>query len=207
MPGFSVVVPVKRLELAKSRLAVPRRDLVALAMALDTVAAASRVPAVNRIVVVTDDARVRAAAARLGCVVLPDLPAAGLNAALTHGVAWARRQASADSVAALAADLPALRPAELAAALAATASAATAVVADHVGVGTTLYMVSEATEFEPKFGPGSLAAYVAAGTTALTLPLPGLRQDVDTIADLRVAASFGLGEFTAAAVQPDRMSG
>ena len=51
--------------------------------------------------------------------VLPDEPDAGLNPALAHGAAVATRRLPRDGVALLSADLPALRPAELDAALAA----------------------------------------------------------------------------------------
>ena len=55
--SWAVVVPVKRLELAKTRLSVRpelRREL-ALAMATDTVAACRHTDGVVDVVVVTDD--------------------------------------------------------------------------------------------------------------------------------------------------------
>src|SRR5436305_1628717 len=112
--GWTVLVPVKELERAKSRLrgalpGVPHRRLV-LALVLDTVEAALTAAAV---VVVTADETVAAAARDLGAKVLPDVPDAGLNAALAHGAA----AAGGGSLAALAGDLPALRGDDLAAVL------------------------------------------------------------------------------------------
>ena len=65
---WSVVIPVKVLARAKSRLAGlagPARSELALAMAADTVRAAAACPAVAAVVVVTDDP---AAASVLGAL-------------------------------------------------------------------------------------------------------------------------------------------
>ncbi|MFB8419075.1 2-phospho-L-lactate guanylyltransferase, partial [Streptomyces albidoflavus] len=87
-PSWSLVVPLKPLVLAKSRLAPAldgaARARLALAFAQDTVAAALACAAVRDVVVVTDDARAGAALAALGARVTEDTPAAGLNAALAH---------------------------------------------------------------------------------------------------------------------------
>jgi len=88
--GWTVLVPVKELALAKSRLrgalaAVPHEDLV-LALVLDTLAAALACPAVAEVVVVTADEAVAAAARGLGAKVLGDAPR-GLNPALAHAAA------------------------------------------------------------------------------------------------------------------------
>src|SRR6266545_4449134 len=118
---WSVVIPVKRLPLAKSRLydgTRPRevhREL-ALALALDTAAAALACPAVARVVAVTDDPRAAASLVSLGAVVVPDQPDQGLNPALAYGASRATALAPGDGVAVLSADLAALRPDELGAA-------------------------------------------------------------------------------------------
>ncbi|MFJ6953789.1 NTP transferase domain-containing protein, partial [Micromonospora aurantiaca (nom. illeg.)] len=113
-------MPVKRLGAAKSRLrgalpGVPHEEL-ALALAADTLRAVRACPAVAGVLVVTDDPRVAAAAGAAGARVAAD-PGGGLNAAFRHGAAVAGSRAA---VAGLTADLPALRPADLAAALRAT---------------------------------------------------------------------------------------
>src|SRR5204863_8377816 len=92
---WTVLVPMKDLGAAKSRLrgalpAVPHPDLV-LALVLDTLAAALACPAVAGVLVVSSDEAVAAAAREMGAKVVPDVPAAGVNAALAHGPAAARR--------------------------------------------------------------------------------------------------------------------
>jgi 2-phospho-L-lactate guanylyltransferase len=199
--SWSVLMPVKVLTQAKSRLAGlagPRRGELALAVACDTVRAVLRTARVARAVVITDDPVAAAALEELGAQVIPDEPRAGLNAALRHGAAVAARRWPAAGRAALSADLPALRPAELASALAAAASWPNAFVADAAGDGTTLYTAAPGAVFQPAFGLASRARHAAGGAAELGLTdIPGLRQDVDTPADLRGAAGLGLGPRTA----------
>jgi 2-phospho-L-lactate guanylyltransferase len=198
---WSIVVPAKRLAAAKTRLApltgaladdvgVGHAELV-LALLADTVAAARDSPAVARILVVTDDPRATAVVTGLGARTVPDEPDSGLNAALAHGA----RAASGGPVAALSSDLPALRADELTAALHAAAALPRAFVADAAGSGTTLLAVLEG-DLAPRFGPGSAAAHAAGGAVPLAGDWPGLRQDVDTPADLHAACWLGVGPRT-----------
>ena len=196
--SWGVVVPVKRLELAKTRLTPygeqARQDL-ALAFAADVVEAAR---GAAQVLVVTDDERAAARLSELGADVAPDDPDAGLNPALAHGAAVARRRFPREGVALLSADLPALRPAELDAALAAAAGYGVAFVADASGTGTTLLATAPGRPVEPRYGRASAAAHRAAGAIELTGGWPSLRTDVDTAADLRTAAELGLGPATSA---------
>jgi 2-phospho-L-lactate guanylyltransferase len=201
--SWSLVIPVKVLALAKSRLtglAGPRRAELALAMAADTVAAAAACAAVGSVIVVTDDDTAAAELSRLGALVLPDGPGDGLNPALAFGAAYSDERWPGRGRAGMAADLPALGPAELGRALAGAAEVPEAFVADAVGTGTTLYTAGPGAAFCPRFGPESRAAHLSAGAVELQLPgLDGLRRDVDTVADLRDAARIGLGPRTSAA--------
>jgi 2-phospho-L-lactate/phosphoenolpyruvate guanylyltransferase len=198
-----VVIPVKLLAQAKTRLtglaAEDRAELV-LAMAADTVVAAAAADPVERVVVVTDDPAVAAEARELGALVVSDEPAAGLNEALAFGARQAREQwpdGGLAGLAGLAADLPALQPGELSVALNAAAQAGRAFVPDAEGTGTTLYAAGPGQAFEPLFGGPSRARHRAAGLAELDLPgLLGLRRDVDTAAELRLAARIGLGPRT-----------
>jgi 2-phospho-L-lactate/phosphoenolpyruvate guanylyltransferase len=200
-PDWAVVVPVKRLAAAKTRLrnttttsAVPHDQLV-LAFAQDTVRAALACPLVSEALVVTDDPVATAALERLGARVVPDKPDAGLNAAVAYGAATLARPAR--WVAALTADLPALRPAELAAALRAAATAPRrGFVPDAAGTGTTLLVAPPLVALDPRFGPGSAASHLASGARRLDGPWPSLRRDVDTRDDLAEAARLGLGPAT-----------
>ena len=199
---WSLVIPVKVLARAKSRLiglAGPARSALALAMAADTVSAAGACPAVGVVVVVTDDAEAAGVLGGLHAVIVADEPAAGLNPALAHGAAVAAAQWPASGVAALAADLPALRPGELDRGLRAAARWPEAFVADAAGTGTTLYAARPAAAFRARFGAGSAGRYRRGGVMEVTLAdVPSLRADVDTPDDLRQAASLGLGPRTAA---------
>lgn len=226
--SWTVLLPVKVLARAKSRLAVlagDRRRELALALASDTVAAVLACPEVARVVVITSDPVAGPLLGALGAIVVPDEPAdlsatlgsldgadvAGvlgdlgiqdsLNAALRHGAAVAARRWPGAGLAALTADLPAVSPAELAAALraAGTHPGRAAFVPDAAGVGTTLYAVPPTGEFRPLFGGASRARHAAAGAAELDFDvLAGLRRDVDTPGDLRAALALGVGPFTRA---------
>jgi 2-phospho-L-lactate/phosphoenolpyruvate guanylyltransferase len=195
--AWSVLVPVKVLEQAKSRLAGlagERRGELALALACDTVTAVLRCDQAARVIVITDDRVAGAALAGLGALVVPDEPRHGLNPALRHGAGYASSRWPGSGTAALSADLPALRPGEIGRALRAASAWPTAFVADAAGDGTTLYTAVPGTPFRPAFGLGSRARHAAGGATELDLArVPGLRRDVDTPADLRGAAALGLG--------------
>jgi 2-phospho-L-lactate guanylyltransferase len=195
---WTAVIPVKRLDAAKSRLrgAVPpaRHPDLALAMVRDTVTAVLAAPAVAELIVVTDDARAAAAVTALGARVVADRPAADLNAAMRYGadeVAGLSR-----SRAVLAGDLPALRPSQLGEALALVE--ARSFVADAAGTGTVLLATPPGEKLDPRFGPGSAQAHALSGAMPLSGDWPGLRQDVDTPADLATVLSLGAGDHTCA---------
>jgi 2-phospho-L-lactate guanylyltransferase len=199
---WSVVMPVKVLAQAKSRLAGlagPRRGELALALACDTVTAVLGCDQAARVIVVTDDQVAAVALTGLGALVIPDEPRDGLNAALRHGAAHAAARWPDGGTAALSADLPALRPAELGRALRAASAWPTAFVADAAGDGTTLYTAAPGVAFRPAFGLASRARHAAGGAVELDRDdIPGLRRDVDTPSDLRGAAGLGLGPHSAA---------
>src|ERR1700680_4158269 len=109
---WSVVMPVKVLARAKSRLAGlagPRRGELALALACDTVTAVLGCDAAARVIVITDDQVAAVTLGSLGALVVPDEPRDGLNAALRHGAAHAGARWPGSGTAALSAQLPALR--------------------------------------------------------------------------------------------------
>jgi 2-phospho-L-lactate guanylyltransferase len=199
---WTLVVPLKPLARAKSRLADATgalRPELAMAFAQDTVAAALDCPSVARVLVVSDDAVAGAALAVLGAELLPDLPRAGLNAALAHGAEEARDRFGAGRVAALSADLPALRPAELDRVLRAAAGQRRAFLADAQGIGTTLLAAADGVPLGPGFEGGSRLRHARSGAHELTLPdVPSVRRDVDTLDDLREALALGTGPRTAA---------
>ena len=225
-PGWAVVLPVKRLSAGKSRLrgalpGVPHERL-ALALATDTVAAAIACPEVAEVLVVTDDPAAAEALAALGARIVPDV-GGGLNAAFGRGAAAVHGR----PVAALAGDLPALRPADLSGALRAAEPTLRRFpaeptmrrfpaeptlrrfpaeptlrrfAADAAGTGTVLLTAPSGGSLDPRFGAASAAAHAASGALPLAGALPRLRRDVDTAEDLAAAAALGLGPHTAALV-------
>jgi 2-phospho-L-lactate/phosphoenolpyruvate guanylyltransferase len=199
--AWSVLIPVKVLAEAKSRLASlagPRRAELALALASDTVTAVLASDAVARVIVITDDQDAAVVLAALGALVVPDEPRAGLNPALRHGARYASARWPGDGMAALSADLPALRPEQIGQALRAAAAWPTAFVADAAGDGTTLYAARAGAAFQPAFGLASRARHAAGGAVELGLDgIGGLRRDVDTPSDLRGAVALGLGPHSA----------
>jgi 2-phospho-L-lactate guanylyltransferase len=212
--SWSVIVPAKRLAVAKSRLRpftdnlsddslsddlrVAHDELV-LALLADTVAAAVACPAVGSVLVVTDDPAAVDVGRALGARTVADEPGRGLNAALEHGGRLAgdiTGEVAGDiAVAALSSDLPALRPEELAAALRAAGAAPRCFVPDAHGTGTTL-LTAVGTPLAPHFGPESARAHRSSGAVALSGDWPGLVQDVDTETDLRAALALGTGPRT-----------
>lgn len=199
--SWGVVVPVKRLERAKTRLAAAygdaHRQELALAFAADVVVAAREVALV---LVVTDDARAAEVLRALGAEVTPDDPDAGLNPALSHGAALLRGRQPALGVATVSSDLPALRPDDLRAVLAQVAPGTRGFVADMTGTGTTVLAAGPGAELLPAFGAGSRDAHLASGAVELVAG-DGLRQDVDTPEDLLTTRGLGLGPHTAAVLE------
>ncbi|MCC5478472.1 2-phospho-L-lactate guanylyltransferase [Streptomyces sp. NPDC059680] len=200
---WTLVIPLKPLSRAKSRLSDTAGDGVrpglALAFAQDTVAAALSCTAVADVAVVTDDERAARELAALGARIVPDTPGSGLNAALAHGAAVVREMRPRTPVAALNADLPALRPAELAVVLGAAAEFSRAFLADAAGLGTTLLAALPDGELQPEFGIDSRSRHRGSGAEELRLAgVDSVRQDVDTGDDLRAALALGVGPYTAA---------
>lgn len=199
---WCLVLPVKRLSVAKTRLAEvagEHRIDLALAFALDTATAALACDGVCAVIVVTDEPGAARALAGVGALVIDDEPDAGLNPALVHGADVAARAHPGTAVGALSADLPALRPDELRAALAGAPELGAAFVRDAQGSGTTTLLARRRRDFTPVFGPGSADAHLLGGAIELHGDaFPSLRQDVDTSADLAQALAMGVGPHTAA---------
>lgn len=196
--NWVVALPLKGLGRAKSRILLPPelRASLAVAMALDTVAAALECPLVSTVLVVCGD-DVAPAFEALGARILPDPGEGGLNEVLSHAWEYARTFAPSAGFASLVADLPALGPRDLAAALAAAGRHARSFVPDAAGTGTTLLAALPGALYAPSYGAGSSQRHRMAGATPLALPaVSPLRGDVDTLADL-VSAAGAVGPRTA----------
>lgn len=200
-----VVVPVKRLAAAKSRLASlgddVRRELVA-AFLTDTVSALLDTSCVARVLVVTDDAALAGWLRGLGVEAIPDGSAEDLNDTLVQGMAELLRREPGLRPTAVCADLPALRPEQLSEVLATVQPERAAFVADAAGMGTTMYTAPDLARFAPRFGFRSREAHLDDGALELdTTEAPSLARDVDTPEDLRAALALGVGHRTGFVVQ------
>lgn len=196
-----LVVPVKALANAKTRLrgAVhpDEHARLVLAVLLDTVTAAAAADGVGRVLVVSSDPTVAAVLAAEGFECVAENGAEGLNGAYRHGAAVLRRTNPAGQIGALQADLPALRPDELAGAIK-SADGRRAFCADRHKTGTTLLLSAPGAPLDPRFGVHSAHAHAASGAMPITDGWPSLRCDVDTVQDLSAARELGLGTRTSA---------
>ncbi len=197
---YAVLVPVKPPAVAKSRLRDlgddARRDL-ATAFAVDTVTAALACRSVDRVLVVTDDHELARGLVDLGVEVIPDGTTDDLNRTLLLAAAEMHRRHPELRLVALCADLPALRPEELATALDACDPDAMSFVADRQGVGTTAVVAPTLETFRPAFGPGSRQRHLDAGAHEVDgVDVPSLRRDVDDRDDLAEAMRLGVGRRT-----------
>lgn len=203
-PRFCLLVPVKPTARAKSRLAPlgePVRRSLVTAFVTDTVTAALASPQVGAVLAVTDDHVLAGVLQGLGAAVVPDGVSDDLNGSLVQAAAEARRRWPGLLPAAICADLPALLPADLTAALEVAVGHPAAFVADADGEGTTLFAAAAPDAFEPRFGAGSRDAHRADGAHEIVeVVVPTLRRDVDTPEDLRDAVRLGIRGRTAEAL-------
>ena len=203
-PAWTIIIPVKNTAVAKTRLSgydQPTRAMLALAFALDSATAALGCPVVRRVVAVTSDHAASRALADIGVEIVPDLPDAGLNAALVHGARVVRRREPSAAVAAMSGDLPALRSDVLTLAIAAAAGLPSWFVADAEGVGTTMLAAGPGARLSPAFGVDSRARHRDLGAVDLAAGgLGRLRRDVDLADHLREAVRLGVGSHTTAAL-------
>jgi 2-phospho-L-lactate guanylyltransferase len=202
---WSVVVPLKPLESAKTRLrGVPPgvRQALVVAMASDVRDAVLACEEVRQVVVVTRDSRWRYVLARPGVRFAADSPEDSLNDALRRAAAVCWDALPDHGVAALTADLPALTLGELRSALRQASCSAASFVADAQGEGTTLFATQPSFPFDSHYGPQSRRRHREAGAMEIRgLPGAGIRQDVDTVEDLQAVQLLGVGRHTAAALR------
>lgn len=212
-PGdWAVVIPVKALARAKTRLG--REDL-ALPFLADAVAALHASPAVRWIVLATSDPDAIAWGTAHGCLVVPDAGCTGINDAAQRAIdySWGLVDPGLgrgpSGVAVMVSDLPCLTPDSIAAALGLAAGVPVGFVADADGTGTTTWCTTARTSAGPAFGLHSCAAHRALGAvdlvsqadaTTLARLVPA-RRDVDTADALLAATAIGVGAATLRALE------
>lgn len=208
-PAWSVVVPVKRLDSAKTRLGDdhrPARAELALAFATDCLAALVAARRIGRVVVVSSDPALRPIADALGVAWLEEVGADGLNAAASSALS-----ALDGPVAVVVGDLPSLTSSAADLVLRLADAVPSGFISDAAGTGTTMLMARDARDCVPAFGPRSRARHRRAGFVDLGLDLvldrdeamdlARARRDVDTDVDLADALRLGVGPATARALR------
>ena len=200
----TAVVPVKPLALAKSRLALPsgHRGVLALAFALDTIAALADTAYVVGVLVVTSDPTVRLRAEGLGARVTDDR-GTGLGPAVREGLRVASAWHPSGGVAVVPGDLPCLTSRDVTSVLASAFAADEGqgvFVPDRAGTGTTFVVQASGAPALTRYGPDSAVRHRALGLCALDDAPLGARHDVDTLDDLRSALALGVGPETLVAV-------
>jgi 2-phospho-L-lactate guanylyltransferase len=212
----AAILPVKRFARAKQRLgasvADPLRLELARAMVADVLLALAETDSIERMIVVTREDSLAAAARVQGALVVRDAAEDGQSAAVTLGVRHAL-EAGMERVLCIPGDCPALDPADLESLLDARAGDArgdaaaggepeVVVVPDRHGRGTNGLLLTPPDAIAPSFGPGSCerhrALALAAGVSCRLEQPASLLLDIDTRADLAALSERLAGEHTRA---------
>jgi 2-phospho-L-lactate guanylyltransferase len=187
----TVILPVKRLDSAKQRLATgldeERRRAVVAAMLRDVLAAIGGARMIERTIVVSGEPIAVDLAHESGAEVVADETDAGHPEAALLGIDAARAK-GASCVLLLPGDCPLLDPRDLDRLLTAVPDPYVAVVPDRHGTGTNALLLRPPDAIRPAFGPGSRERHVeaarAAGIPHGVERLESLALDLDTPADL-----------------------
>jgi 2-phospho-L-lactate/phosphoenolpyruvate guanylyltransferase len=191
----AAILPVKRFAAAKSRLGVSvenaLREQLARAMVSDVLRALAESPAIERTIVVTREASLRAAAEQHGALIIADTAELGQSAAVALAINRALAD-GAERVLCVPGDCPALDPAELDRLIAASDARAgvphVVIVPDRHGTGTNGLLLAPPGAIAPSFGADSCARHEALARDAgveCGLERPSsLLLDIDTGADL-----------------------
>lgn len=187
------IIPVKRLDLAKQRLAPAvaggHRRALAEAMLADCLLALRRVQGLDEICVVTADPTASHLAAEHALTAIEDTASSHSGAAIL-GVSHALAGGAARVLLA-AADCPLIDPRELDELLSRPApTRSVLVVPDRHGEGTNALLLKPPDVIAPAFGEGSRRRHVTTAATAGAMPetvaLPSMGLDIDTPADLEL---------------------
>jgi 2-phospho-L-lactate guanylyltransferase len=187
----TAVLPIKRLDEAKQRLALDiddeRRRVLVAAMAADVLEAIGAARTIERTIVVSGDPIVQELAAEAKAEVIPDPADEGHSEAALAGIARAEVD-GVECVVLLPGDCPLLDPRELDSLLTGIPGSYVGIVSDRHGTGTNALALSPPGAIVPVFGEGSRERHVAAARAA-GIPfgveeLPSLQLDLDTPADL-----------------------
>lgn len=208
---WTLVVPVKPLAAAKSRLVAGAARLpgpaLALAFALDTVGAALACGAVRDVAVVTADPLAGARLAALGARVLPEPPGGGLNAA------WPTARSKRAGYARTRPWPRSTRICRIAPRRTRAGARIRRRISPRISRGCRRNRYDPAggdpgKGIVPAFEGASRARHRASGAEEITLTgVDSVRRDVDTERDLLAALALGVGPRTAAVAGRARAAG
>jgi 2-phospho-L-lactate/phosphoenolpyruvate guanylyltransferase len=195
------VVPVKRFDAAKQRLAAgyehERRRALVAAMVEDVLTAIAKTRSIERTILVSGDPLAQGLASELGAEVLPDPEDVGHVQAALAGIAKAEVE-GADTVVLLPGDCPLLDPRELDSLLTGLPENYVGIVPDRHGSGTNALVLKPPSAIVPAFGEGSRERHVElareAGIPFEVVELPSLGLDLDTPADVVALTTRLMGE-------------
>ena len=187
----AAILPVKRFEAAKQRLAealgAGSRAALAAAMFSDVIGALERAASLQTIVVVSGDRQVRDVIAGRDIVLLEDVAEKGQSHAARTGLARASAL-GCHRAALVPSDCPLLEAADLDRLVATSVGTDVVIVPDRHDTGTNALVVDPSGPFEPQFGPDSLRRHTEQAerrglSYRVERPL-SLTLDVDTGDDL-----------------------
>jgi 2-phospho-L-lactate guanylyltransferase len=192
----TAIVPVKRFDAAKSRLAgtsaAGLRPTLAEAMLSDVLTELTRAELIDRIVVVSGEPIAARLALEAGADRIDDRDDVGHSQAAMAGVEYAIGN-GAGCVAMLPGDCPVMRADEIDEALEAMRPGV-AVIPDRHGSGTNGLLLSPPDAIAPAFGPGSRNRHLemarSAGVEGRVVEIQSMALDLDTGDDLQALTSL-----------------
>lgn len=196
MTEWHVIIPVKRLAAAKSRIPLSaglRADLV-LAMLDDVIACARQASGVRAVHVVSADAVVGERARYCGAAVIEGDEVHGLNGDLIAAISAVRGVHREAAIAIVVADLPCLASRDLEHLLAQAPASGPAFVAGVDG-GTTMLLAQDGGELAPRFGSRSAWNHAQNAEPLVDVPVSA-RIDIDSLDALQSAVEQGVGPKT-----------
>ena len=193
MTEVSLVIPVKDLDRAKSRLKVPlqTRRSIAEQLMQHTLRTVNASEAVSDVVVVASDPGIRNFARTLGIDCVEDMHNE-LNGAIQSGLRAAAALWPGRMLGVLVSDLPCLTPAALdRVVMESIASARPRTVVDRAGTGTTFLSIPAGCDVPMRFGRGSAQRFAAEGCVPIDDAPFEMRADLDTVTDMEDIALRG----------------
>lgn len=186
-----VIIPVKPLKNAKSRLSSvlspDQRFQLALAMLRHVLRVTTLNQQVTGVLVISRDTKALAIAREFGAKTLQEGAISNLNPALLRATMFVKSW-RADAVLILPADLPCITDEDISAIIERSTDRSLVIATDHARDGTNALLVKPPGAIEYAYGPGSFARHLrgaeAAGLPVFVYASERLALDIDVPADL-----------------------